>query len=299
MFRQTLDAGSMNVATLVTANAGIRMQYRASTGATTAHPANYPALGDPYWVRLTRLDDTYISEMSPDGQTWTELGRVTIVMGATIYVGLPVTSFVDGTLATAVFTNVSVIRPTGLPGDADGNGLVDAGDAAIMAAHWGRTGMSQFDGDFNDDGTVSAADASILAANWGATLPESSEPATPDEPLPAEPTVSPVVGPVRSRPGTVVRTPLAPSRLSNAALERSPAARSATLPPTNDSLVSTPLSGDEVLLADLSLATSATQNRAAHDAALSADYGPQASDASPLARNPLAWTHTLSRRRSR
>jgi hypothetical protein len=52
-----------------------------------------------------------------------------------------------------------------IPGDADGNGAVNAQDAAAVADHWGQSG-NWSDGDFNGDGTVDILDASILAANW-------------------------------------------------------------------------------------------------------------------------------------
>jgi len=59
--------------------------------------------------------------------------------------------------------------PTGapVPGDANGDGAVDADDAAILSAHWGQSWASWMDGDFNRDGLVNAADAAILTANWG------------------------------------------------------------------------------------------------------------------------------------
>lgn len=70
-----------------------------------------------------------------------------------------------------------------LPGDADGNGIVDQADAAVLAENWGETnGMSWADGDFNEDGAVSAADASILAANWGQSLWPAGEAASTPEP---------------------------------------------------------------------------------------------------------------------
>jgi hypothetical protein len=60
------------------------------------------------------------------------------------------------------------VVPT-IPGDTDGNSIVNEVDAAVVASHWGATeltgGFSV--GDFNADGAVNAADASIQAANWG------------------------------------------------------------------------------------------------------------------------------------
>ncbi|HLA85792.1 MAG TPA: dockerin type I domain-containing protein [Thermoguttaceae bacterium] len=55
----------------------------------------------------------------------------------------------------------------GLPGDANGDGHVDALDATIVSTHWGTTVTAWTSGDFNGDGAVNALDASILAANWG------------------------------------------------------------------------------------------------------------------------------------
>jgi alpha-L-fucosidase len=54
-----------------------------------------------------------------------------------------------------------------VPGDANGDGRVDAADAAILATYWGRSNAHWQMGDFDHEGTVGPADASILAANWG------------------------------------------------------------------------------------------------------------------------------------
>jgi len=55
-----------------------------------------------------------------------------------------------------------------VPGDADGNGVVNHLDAARLAAHWLQdvTPGDVGSGDFNNDGRVDDLDASILAANW-------------------------------------------------------------------------------------------------------------------------------------
>jgi hypothetical protein len=87
--------------------------------------------------------------------------------------GTAMTKSAVGWLAEA-----AVVLPR-IPGDADGNRLVNQADAAILAAHWGQTGGWSA-GDFNADGLVNAADASVLAANWGyptgetTTVPEPS-----------------------------------------------------------------------------------------------------------------------------
>jgi hypothetical protein len=62
----------------------------------------------PYWVRLRRIGGVFTAYVSADGQAWRQQGSsVTITMNATVYVGLAVTSHRDGSLATAVFSNVS------------------------------------------------------------------------------------------------------------------------------------------------------------------------------------------------
>jgi hypothetical protein len=62
---------------------------------------------------------------------------------------------------------VDIASPS-IPGDANGDGEVNATDAQALAANWGKaSGASWAMGDFNADGAVNAADASILAANWG------------------------------------------------------------------------------------------------------------------------------------
>jgi len=66
-----------------------------------------------------------------------------------------------------------------VPGDATRNGVVDDGDAAALASHWGASG-GWSEGDFNADGLVNALDAAILTANWhygmteGTAVPEPS-----------------------------------------------------------------------------------------------------------------------------
>ena len=65
------------------------------------------------------------------------------------------------------------------PGDANRDGVVDADDAAILAAYWlTASDATWLKGDFNNDGAVNDIDAAILAANWqsgvNASVPEPS-----------------------------------------------------------------------------------------------------------------------------
>jgi hypothetical protein len=53
-----------------------------------------------------------------------------------------------------------------MPGDANGDGMVDVGDLGILAANYGGSG-NWAQGDFNGDGLIDVGDLGILAANYG------------------------------------------------------------------------------------------------------------------------------------
>ena len=59
--------------------------------------------------------------------------------------------------------------PVRLPGDANGDGIVDLADLTILARNWKKPGVWET-GDFNGDGFVDLADLTILARNWKKTL---------------------------------------------------------------------------------------------------------------------------------
>ena len=108
MLRETTAAGSKHAFMIVSPGKGLALQYRASTGGASSHVAG-PTGTAPYWVRLTRTGSTITAAVSTTGSTWTTVGTVSITMGSTIQAGLAVSSHVDGTLATARFSNVTVV----------------------------------------------------------------------------------------------------------------------------------------------------------------------------------------------
>ena len=62
----------------------------------------------PYWVKVTRVGNTFTAFRSANGTTWTQVDQpVTISMGTNVYIGLGVSSYKDGTLCTATFDNVT------------------------------------------------------------------------------------------------------------------------------------------------------------------------------------------------
>jgi len=89
--------------------------------------------------------------------------------------------------AIALIVN-SIVEPTQIPGDADGNEIVNAEDAKRLAENWGATTLNPLYttfwqmGDFNGDNVVDAKDASIMAANWGYGVTSETNPAGVPEP---------------------------------------------------------------------------------------------------------------------
>ncbi|MCX7428101.1 MAG: metallophosphoesterase [Planctomycetia bacterium] len=76
-----------------------------------------------------------------------------------------------------VYDDVTVLVDPGLPGDANGDGVVNDADASILGAHWQQMGDATWhDGDFNGDCNVTDADAAILASHWNQHRAEQSVP---------------------------------------------------------------------------------------------------------------------------
>ncbi len=108
MIRDGLSAGSAYAFTLVSPSNGGDFQRRLSAGASAVAGTADRATRAPYWVRLRRIGNLFTAYVSADGLAWRQQGSsVTIMMGATVYAGLAVTSHRDGRLATAVFSNVT------------------------------------------------------------------------------------------------------------------------------------------------------------------------------------------------
>jgi regulation of enolase protein 1 (concanavalin A-like superfamily) len=133
MIREDLSPGARNVAALVSPTAAnkYRLQMRATAGgSTTSITGTTSAV--PSWLRLERLGSTFRASARTETGDWVLVGSTTLALGATVRVGIGVTSHLAGTLATAVFTNVSITTPAPPPSldagiDADANG--DAGGA--------------------------------------------------------------------------------------------------------------------------------------------------------------------------
>ena len=60
-------------------------------------------------LRGLRAGDTFTAYESANGSTWTLVGSETMAMGASVYVGLAVTSHADGAICEARFDGVTIV----------------------------------------------------------------------------------------------------------------------------------------------------------------------------------------------
>jgi regulation of enolase protein 1 (concanavalin A-like superfamily) len=107
MIRETLSAGSRHAYMLVSKERGLAFQRRTTTNGISTHTDGGPGAA-PSWVRLVRSGDVFEAYRASNGTTWTLVGRETIALASTVYVGLAVTSHDTGSLATAQFEQVEV-----------------------------------------------------------------------------------------------------------------------------------------------------------------------------------------------
>jgi hypothetical protein len=105
MIREDLTAGAREAALLVTPANGVAFERRLTPGGSTSYTGATGAA--PVWVKLVRSGTTLTASTSPDGVTWTAAGTDTVAFGASVYVGLAVTSHTDGVLCTVTMDTVS------------------------------------------------------------------------------------------------------------------------------------------------------------------------------------------------
>ena len=119
MIRETLSAGSREVATVVspTPTNKFKRQMRDVTGGTSTSVASTANSAIPGWIRLSRTGNSFAAAHSADGVTWTAIGTpVTVTMANPVYVGLGVTSHHDGWITAATFDRLTIVgRPSAPP----------------------------------------------------------------------------------------------------------------------------------------------------------------------------------------
>jgi regulation of enolase protein 1 (concanavalin A-like superfamily) len=89
MLRESLAAASRHVALLASTAGELSFRRRTDTGGTTRNTRT-PRPAGMLWLRLEREGGTITASTSPDGASWSTLGRQAIDLPATVYVGAAV-----------------------------------------------------------------------------------------------------------------------------------------------------------------------------------------------------------------
>jgi hypothetical protein len=137
MIRETLNPDSPFADMLLTPGDGASFQGRSTPGATNWNDGG-PKVTAPYWLRVSRVGNTFTGATSTDGKTWTTAGTATISMTSSVFIGLAVVSQKTTTLDVATYDSVSGTggwSPAGTGGTSGG-----AGTSATTASGTGGGG---------------------------------------------------------------------------------------------------------------------------------------------------------------
>ena len=169
MLRGRLDAGSAHASIFITPGKGVSFQRRPADNGTSIS-TTAPLVTAPVWLRLASRGGSrvlaYYKKNASD--SWIKLGEQTFA-GTVANTGLAVTSHVDGTTASASFSNVSVTQfpswTTTLPGSTVGSGTI-SGDTFTLtnrgADIWGTSDQFTFmHAPWDGNGSISARVQSV------------------------------------------------------------------------------------------------------------------------------------------
>jgi hypothetical protein len=113
MVRENLSPGSRHASLFATPRTerGIAFQWREHLNGTSGHTSG-PAIAPPVWLRVGRVGNMVSAYYrTSESDLWTLVGRQTFTaLSGSVYVGLAVSSHVDGLLATAKFDHVTLER---------------------------------------------------------------------------------------------------------------------------------------------------------------------------------------------
>jgi VCBS repeat-containing protein len=165
MIRESTATGSVHGHSMLSYANGYAFQWRPTTNQATVD-SEQAGLAVPYWVRLTRVGNTFTAERSSDGTNWTVQGSSqTITMATTVLVGLSVTAHTNSALNTSVFDNVSVDSPPTAVAD------VYAAQPGTLLAVSAAAGVLANDSDPDNDSLT----ASLVSGVGSGTLNLSSD----------------------------------------------------------------------------------------------------------------------------
>src|SRR5581483_4618507 len=114
MIRESLAPGARDVAAFVTPEHGIAYQARVGLNGPTAFSPG-PAVQAPYWLALVRSGATVSGYASPDGSSWTLIGRTPVALATDVLVGLAVTSHDESLVCSGEFDAVAVSASADVP----------------------------------------------------------------------------------------------------------------------------------------------------------------------------------------
>ncbi len=107
MIRESFAGSASNAFIFVSADQELAFQWRSAANGQTAQAGGFEA-GAPIWLRLVRRGNVFEAFGSPTGDAWTLVGSTPINMGATVSVGLAVTSHDVSQTASSSFTNLAL-----------------------------------------------------------------------------------------------------------------------------------------------------------------------------------------------
>jgi len=115
--RETLTPGARSASVMATPSiSGCFFQARSATNGATARSGSFPVNYPNTWLRLNRSGNTFTGFAGFDGQSWTQLGTVTLAMPSTVYFGFAVSSYNTNQLATAAFRDSATVTNGTLAG---------------------------------------------------------------------------------------------------------------------------------------------------------------------------------------
>src|SRR5262249_46058216 len=92
---------------LARGDAGQDTRLVASAPNLTAPHVTYGRMLQPYWLKLQRTGDTFTGSISPDGQSWSEVGRIQWTAKAPLHAGLAACSALSTVTTRVMFDHVS------------------------------------------------------------------------------------------------------------------------------------------------------------------------------------------------
>ncbi|MEP7165677.1 MAG: T9SS type A sorting domain-containing protein [Ferruginibacter sp.] len=112
MLRASANANAPYAMIALTGHAGAVFQYRVNAGDVATVITTSPAPTDayPYWVKLNKNSSNVITAfISPDGNTWTQVGQATVLLGTSFLAGIANTSNNTAVLNNAAVNNVTLV----------------------------------------------------------------------------------------------------------------------------------------------------------------------------------------------